>query len=61
VHEFEIRAKPAAEPTLAGLVERSKKYRGAGQGIKPGRRWKMGFRDKRAEIFDASFLNEDAT
>jgi antitoxin Phd len=58
---FEIRAKPAVEPTLAGFVERSKKYRGAGEGIKPRRRWKMGFRDKRAEIFDENLLDEDAT
>ena len=58
---FEIRAKPAAEATLAGFVELSKKYRGAGDGIKPGRRWKMEFRDKRAEIFDKNLLDEDAT
>jgi antitoxin Phd len=58
---FEIRAKPPEEPTLAGFVERSKKYRGAAEGIKPGRRWKMRFRDKRPEIFDESFLDEDAT
>jgi antitoxin Phd len=49
---FEIRAKPPAEPTLAGFVERSKKYRGAGEGIKFGRRWKMGFRDNRTEVLN---------
>ena len=58
---FEIRAKPPAEPTLAGFIERSKKYRGVGEGIKPGRGWKMGFREKRAEIFDENLLDEDAT
>ncbi len=30
---FDIRPKVAEEPTLAGFVERSKKYRGATEGI----------------------------
>jgi prevent-host-death family protein len=46
---FEIRAKPPQEPTLAGFVERSKKYRGAAVKIE---RFKMEFRDRSQSIFD---------
>jgi prevent-host-death family protein len=56
---FEIRAKPPAEPSLAGFIERSKKYRGAAEDVEFGRRWKMRSRDKRPEIFDESFFDED--
>ena len=54
---FEIRARPRAEPTLAGFVERSKKYRGAGEDLELSRSWKMKFRDKRREFFDESTLD----
>ena len=55
---FEFRPKPPKEATLAGFVERSKKYRGLGLEIP--RRVKMGFRDKRRELFpDEEFLDED--
>ena len=37
---FEIRAKPKREETLAGFVERSKKYRGTALNVK---RFKMKF------------------
>jgi len=37
---FEIRAKPRSEETLAGFVERSKKYRGTALNVK---RFKMKF------------------
>jgi len=57
---FEIRAKPKREEeTLAGFVERSKKYRGAGDSLNIDRRWGMKSRDKRREIFDGSFVDED--
>ncbi len=50
---FEIRPKPPQEPTLAGFVERSKKYRGAAEGIEFDRKSSgMRFRDKHREIFD---------
>ena len=57
---FEIRAKQPEEPTLAGFVERSKKYRGAAEGVDFGR-VKMTFRDKRGEIFDGDFFDKDET
>ncbi len=46
---FEIRAKLPQEPTLAGFIERSKKYRGAGLEL---RRFKMKFPTKRKSPFD---------
>ncbi len=58
---FEIRAKSPEEPTLAGFVERSKKYRGAAEGVQFKRKVGMAFRDKRREIFDASFFDKDET
>jgi hypothetical protein len=57
---FEIRAKQPEEPTLAGFIERSKKYRGAAEGI-DFKRVKMTFRDKRGEIFDEDFFDKDET
>jgi len=54
---FEYRPKPPSEPTLAGFLERSKKYRGPA--IKLQRRVKMNFRDKRREIFVEDFVDED--
>ena len=57
---FEIRAKQPQEPTLAGFIERSKKYRGAAEGVYFGR-VKMTFRDKRREIFDGDFFDKDET
>lgn len=55
---FEIRAKIPAAKTLAGFVERSKKYRGVADGLKFERKLGMRFRDKRGEIFDSRFLDE---
>jgi antitoxin Phd len=46
---FEIRTKPPAEPTLAGFIERSKKYRGAHFNI---RSFKMKFPSKYVSPFD---------
>jgi prevent-host-death family protein len=61
---FEIRAKPqrtksAPLRTLAGFVEASKRYRGAAEGVEFEPKLGMSFRDKRAEIFDVDFLDED--
>ena|SRR2546423_6761621 len=50
---FDIRAKPAPEPTLAGFIKRSRKYRDAADGIALERGGKARFRDKRSEIFDS--------
>ena len=58
-NRFEFRPKPSKEATLAGFVERSKKYRGSGLKLPP--RVKMNFRDKRREIFDEEFSNEYKT
>jgi prevent-host-death family protein len=58
---FDVRAKMRQEPTLAGFVEESKKYRGAAEGIDFKRRTKMTFRDKRREIFDGDFSDENKT
>ena len=56
---FEVRPKPPQEDTMAGFVERSKKYRGAADGIDLEPRTKMTFRDKRLEIFDEDLSDED--
>jgi prevent-host-death family protein len=58
---FEIRPKVPQEPTLAGFIERSKKYRGAAEGVQFERKLGMTFRDKRREIFDESFFDKDET
>jgi prevent-host-death family protein len=58
---YEVRPKPASPRTLAGFVEESKKYRGAADGINFKRRTGMRFRDKRREIFDGNFLDENKT
>jgi len=55
---FDIRAKIPEENTLAGFVGRSKKYRGAADGLKFERKLGMRFRDKRGEIFDTGFVDE---
>jgi prevent-host-death family protein len=54
-----VRAKPARGRTLAGFVEASKKYRGVTEGLGFERRSGMSFRDKRREIFDVDFLDEE--
>jgi antitoxin Phd len=58
---FEIRPRAPQEPTLAGFVERSKKYRGAAEGIDFERNSTMRFRDKRREIFDEDLFDKDKT
>jgi hypothetical protein len=49
----------AKNETLADFVERSKKYRGAIDSLKIDRRWNTETCDKRREIFDGSFIDED--
>lgn len=56
---FDIRAKTPGEATLAGFVDRSKRYRGVAEGLKFERKLGMRSRDKREEIFDAGFADED--
>lgn len=56
---FDVRPKPSHPRTLAGFVEESKKYRGAAEGIDFKRRTGMTFRDKRREIFDGNFRDEN--
>jgi prevent-host-death family protein len=56
---FEYQRKPRRIRTMAEFVERSKKYRGAAEGIEFDRRAGMIMRDKRREIFDGDFSDED--
>ena len=58
---FEVRAKGRRPRTLAGFVEASKKFRGVAEGIEFEPKLGMSFRDKRPELFDESFLDEDKT
>jgi len=55
---FEIRPKTPKEATMAGFIERSKKYRGAAEGVNFERPGGTTFRDKRREIFDEKFFDE---
>ena len=56
---FEVHPKGSAARTMAGFIERSKKYRGAAEGIEFERRAAMTYRDRRREIFDGEFFDED--
>jgi len=56
---FEFRPKPRRTRTMVDFVEASKKYRGLAEGIEFDRRTGMVMRDKRREIFDGDFSNED--
>jgi antitoxin Phd len=58
---FEVRPKAPKETTMAGFIERSKKYRGVLDGIDFERRAEMTFRDKRREIFDDELFDEHKT
>src|ERR1044071_4567748 len=51
-------AKNDEERTMAGFIERSKKYRGLADGIDFEPDLRMSFRDKRFEIFDADLFDE---
>ncbi|MGA3307901.1 MAG: type II toxin-antitoxin system prevent-host-death family antitoxin [Xanthobacteraceae bacterium] len=55
---FEFRPKPRHTRTMADFIEGSKKYRGVTEGIE-FERVPMPVRDKRREIFDGDFLDEE--
>ena len=57
--QFEYRRKPRPIRTMADFIERSKKYRGVTEGIDFDRRTGMHMRDKRSEIFDGDYSDED--
>lgn len=50
--QYEIRRKPKSPRTLAGFIEESKKYRGAGDGVEFDQRFPM-------HVKDESFFDED--
>jgi prevent-host-death family protein len=50
--------KTRQDLTMAGFIERSKKYRGLAEGVNFEPELKMKFRDKRFEIFDADLFDE---
>jgi antitoxin Phd len=57
---FELRPKPRRERTMADFIEASKKYRGLAEGIDfERRRSGMSLRDKREEIFDGDYSDEE--
>ena len=58
LERYEVRPKAQEDLTMAGFIERSKKYRGIAEGIDFEPDLKMEFRDKRFEIFDADLFNE---
>jgi prevent-host-death family protein len=55
---FEVRRKQPEDLTMAGFVERSKKYRGQAEDIDFEPDLRTEFRDKRFEIFDADLFDE---
>jgi antitoxin Phd len=58
---FDIVPKRKKPRTMREFIEGSKKYRGLAEGIDFERRSAMSFRDKRREIFDADFVDENKT
>jgi antitoxin Phd len=56
---FEVRPKPRPIKTMREFIEASKKYRGAIEGVDFDRRSGMQMRDKRSEIFDGDYSDED--
>jgi prevent-host-death family protein len=56
---FEFRPKPRPMRTMREFIEASKKYRGATEGIDFDRRTGTHMRDKRSEIFDGDYPDED--
>jgi len=55
---FEVRPKQQRTRTMADFIEASKKYRGVTEGIE-FERVPMPVRDKRREIFDGEFADEE--
>jgi prevent-host-death family protein len=50
---------PDGDLTMAGFIERSKKYRGLAEDLNFERDRETKFRDKRFEIFDADLFDEN--
>jgi antitoxin Phd len=55
---FEVRPKPRPSRTMAEFIEASKKYRGMPEALKL-ERVPMPVRDKRREIFDGDYPDEE--
>ena len=55
---YDIRPKVKEDLTMAGFIERSKKYRGLAEGIDFEPDLRMPFREKRFEMFDADLFDE---
>ncbi len=58
---YEVRPKAKKPRTMAGFIEASKKYRGLAEGIDFERAFPTPLRDKRREIFDGSFDDEESS
>jgi antitoxin Phd len=56
---FEVRPKPRRDRTMADFIEASKKVRGLLEGIEFERGAPTALRDKRKEIFDEEFSDEE--
>lgn len=56
---FEVRPKPHPIRTMREFIEASKKYRGVTQGADFERPTGMQMRDKRSEVFDGDYSDED--
>ena len=56
---FEVRPKPRRDNIMADFIEASKKVRGLLEGIEFERGAPTVFRDKRREIFDDEFSDEE--
>lgn len=56
---FDFSRKPKPAETMESFIEASKKYRGLAERIDFERRTEMTVRDKRREIFDGDFVDED--
>jgi antitoxin Phd len=56
---FEVHPRPRPIRTMREFIEASKKYRGVTEGIDFDRRTGTHMRDKRREIFDGDYSDED--
>jgi prevent-host-death family protein len=56
---FEVSPKRRSARTMADFIARSKKYRGVTEGIALARHTGTHMRDKRQEIFDGDYSDED--
>ncbi|MEJ2377191.1 MAG: type II toxin-antitoxin system prevent-host-death family antitoxin [Pseudolabrys sp.] len=58
---YEVHPKAKQAETLAGFIEASKKYRGLAEGVEFEWPFPMPLRDKRREIFDGPFDDEESS